>query len=52
MENMITDLKGMHYRVSEAQWNYLRESLKHREYPPISSSIGREPTFHSTGFSA
>ncbi len=50
-KNMITDLKGMHYRVSETQWNYLRESLKARGVPTY-IIIDREgnQAFHSTGF--
>ena len=50
-KNMITDMKGEHYRVNEAQWNYLSESLNARGVPTY-IIIDREGnhTFHSVGF--
>ncbi len=50
-ENMIPDLKGEHYRVNQAQWDYLRESLNARGVPTY-IIIDREGnhTFHSVGF--
>lgn len=50
-ENMIPDLKGQHYRVNQAQWDYLRESLKARGVPTyiIIDKEGNH-TFHSVGF--
>ena len=49
--NMIPDLKGHHYRVNEAQWNYLSESLNVGGVPTY-IIIDREGnhTFHSVGF--
>lgn len=50
-ENMIPDLKGEHYRVNQAQWDYLRESLNARGVPTyiIIDKEGNH-TFHSVGF--
>lgn len=49
--NMIVDLKGHHYRVNEAQWNYLSESLNVGGVPTY-IILDREGnhTFHSVGF--
>ncbi|NLZ96255.1 MAG: TlpA family protein disulfide reductase [Bacteroidales bacterium] len=50
-KNMIVDLKGEHYRVNQAQWDYLRESLNARGVPTY-IIIDREGnhTFHTVGF--
>ena len=50
-KNMIVDLKGEHYRVNQAQWDYLRESLKARGVPTyiIIDKEGNH-SFHSVGF--
>ncbi len=49
--NMIADLKGEHYRVNQAQWDYLRESLNARGVPTyiIIDKEGNH-TFHTVGF--
>lgn len=50
-KNMIVDLKGVHYRVNQAQWDYLSESLNARGVPTY-IIIDREGnhSFHSVGF--
>ena len=50
-KNMITDLKGEHYRVNQAQWDYLRESLNARGVPTyiIIDKEGNH-TYHTVGF--
>ena len=50
-KNMITDLKGEHYRVNQAQWDYLSESLNARGVPTY-LIIDREGnhSFHTVGF--
>ncbi len=50
-KNMIVDLKGHHYRVNEAQWDYLSKTLN-VEGVPTYIIIDREGnhTFHSVGF--
>jgi len=49
--NMIPDLQGHHYRVSESNWNYLRQSLKSGGVPTyiVLDKEGNQ-TFHSVGF--
>lgn len=50
-KNMIPDMKGQHYRVNQAQWDYLRNSLNARGVPTY-VIIDREGnhSFHSVGF--
>lgn len=50
-KNMITDLKGSHYRVNDKQWAFLRESLNARGVPTyiIIDRDGKQ-VYHSTGF--
>lgn len=50
-KNMITDLKGEHYRVNQAQWDYLSERLKVRGVPTyiIIDKEGNQ-SFHAVGF--
>lgn len=50
-KNMITDMKGQHYRVNQKQWDYLRESLNARGVPTY-IIIDREGnhSFHTVGF--
>ena len=50
-KNMIVDLKGEHYRVNDAQWEYLSESLNVRGVPTyiIIDKEGNH-SFHSVGF--
>lgn len=50
-KNMIVDLKGVHYRVNQAQWDYLSESLNVKGVPTY-IIIDREGnhSFHSVGF--
>ena len=49
--NMITDLKGHHYRVNAAQWDYLSESLNVRGVPTyIIIDRDGSHSFHAVGF--
>ncbi len=50
-ENMITDIPGSHYRLSRAQWDYLRKSLNVRSIPAY-LIIDREgnQTYYTEGF--
>lgn len=50
-KNMIADLKGQHYRVNKAQWDYLSKSLNARGVPTY-VIIDREGNhaYHTTGF--
>lgn len=50
-KNMIADIKGQHYRVSKAQWDYLSKSLNASGIPTY-LIIDREGnhTYHTTGF--
>lgn len=50
-KNMITDMKGHHYRVNQAQWDYLSNSLNVRGVPTyiIIDRTGNH-TFHTSGF--
>ena len=50
-ENMITDIPGEHFRLTEAQWRYLSESLKLRGVPTY-FVVDRKGnvTYRSVGF--
>ncbi|HBG40009.1 MAG TPA: hypothetical protein DDW85_01180 [Porphyromonadaceae bacterium] len=49
--NMIPDLKGYHYRMSDANWGYLGRTLKAEGVPTyiVLDKEGNQ-TFHSVGF--
>lgn len=50
-KNMIADIKGQHYRVNKAQWDYLSKSLNARGVPTY-VIIDREGNhaYHSNGY--
>lgn len=50
-QNMITDIHGEHFRVTDAQWKYLREELKIKGVPTY-ILIDREgnTVYRATGF--
>lgn len=50
-ENMIPDLKGVHYKVNQAQWDHLGKNLNVRGVPTyiIIDKEGNQ-SFHSVGF--
>ena len=50
-ENMVPDIHGEHYRVTDAQWGYWRDAF-HIEGVPTYMVIDKEgnTTFRATGF--
>lgn len=50
-KNMISDMKGYHYRLNNAQWDYLKDNLNAHGVPTyiIIDRDGNQ-TFHTVGF--